>query len=175
MSLLWIGSGLLASFVALVAYLYAFGSKESRSDNSVEVAASARRAFDVFADFSRWPRIWQRIGAVSPPAEPVEVGATFSFTQPQGQRVDAKVLRWDRGACIQLELDFAASRPRERFTMRFEPVEPGRAAACLVTMVNELRVDQARDRVLVPLTRPAANLFARGVLWRLKIEAEAED
>jgi hypothetical protein len=160
--------------VALVLYLYAFGSTESRSDNSVEIATSTRRAFDVFADFSRWPRIWQRIGAVSPPAEPVGVGSTFSFARAKGQRVDAKVTRWDPGACIQLDLDCAAPQPRERLTVRFEPAEHARAG-CLVTMVDELKLERARDRVLVPLTRPAANLSVRGVLWRLKVEAEAED
>lgn len=175
MTLLWIGSGLVATFSALVTYLYFYGPTESRSDNSVDITASPARVFEVFTDFSRWIRIWKHMKAVDPPSEPVEVGAEFGWTEPNDQRVKAKVLRWDPGACVQLDLQFVEMQQGQRFTMRFEALDLPEGPGCRATMVNELRLGQTRYRVMVPLMKPALNLFYRGVLWRLKVEAEAED
>jgi hypothetical protein len=175
MTFVWLGSGLLATLAALVAYLYLYGSSQRRLDNDVDIATSPARAFDVFTDFSRWHRIWKQMAEVHPPAAPIEVGSEFWWTQPNGQRVDAEVLRWDRGKCVQLDLRFPDTDQGQRFTMRFEPKQIRGQPACLTTMVNEVRLDRARDRVLVPLLGPVTNLSHRGMLWRLKIEAEAVD
>lgn len=175
MTPVWIASAFAVTFVALLVHLYVRGATEIRAENSVDVGTTADRAFDVIADFVRWKRIWGRIGELSPPRAPVDAGSRFSFTEPGGRRVNARVRRWDRGACLQLDLERDEEQPAQRLTMRFEPLESPRGPGCRITLVDQRWIERRRDRVILSLAQPAANFFHRGVLWRLKIEAEADD